>query len=295
MRLLEAYHITEAEELKQQVDAESTFQRLTTLLVKHIAPRLSSNRRQLILVDGLDEADRRAEAFQRLPDPPAGVFVVATTRPVPDRTSLARGRNWEWYNLDAPDLLQENLRDGGEYVRRELVASRLSNDTLEEIARIGAGNFLVLKHLCRHIRWVLEPTEVSEYLRHLATDGAAEKMGFIYHEFWERTTTRLGPDDLKLLREVAGVFVTAQAAITGEMICNVLSLRGSDWDLALRLLVEYLSIIRDEEQGVSETFYRIYHESFADFIRSTILTEGDRNRLHSLMADYCLRILSTDD
>lgn len=293
--LLEAHHLTEAEEQKQQLDAEATFQRLTDLLTKHIAPRLSRDSRQLILVDGLDEADCRAETFQRLPDPPAGVFVIATTRPVQDRTLLARGRNWEWYNLDAPDLVQQNLHDGGEYVRRELVATGLPNDTLDEITRVGAGNFLVLKHLCRHVRRVLEPTDVSEYLGHLTTDGAANKLGFIYQEFWQRIAGRLGPDDLKLLHEVAGLLVTAQAAVTADMICDALSLRAGDWDFALRLLVEYLIVIREEEQGVSETFYRIYHESFADFIRSTVLTEGDRKRLHSLMADYCLRILSADD
>jgi hypothetical protein len=208
---------------------------------------------------------------------------------------LAHGRSWEWYNLDDPELVQENLRDGGEYVRRELAPSGLPNDTLDEIARVGGGNFLVLKHLCRHIRGVLEPTEVSEYVRHLATDGAADRLGFIYREFWERTTSRLDPDDFKLLCEVAGLLVTAQAAITADMICDALNLRAGDWDFALRLLVEYLIVIREQEQGVSEMFYRIYHESFADFIRSRILTEGERKRLHSLMADYCLRILGADD
>lgn len=292
--LLKAHHIAEAEESKQQLDAEATFQRLASVLTKDIALHLSPGRRQLILVDGLDEADRRAEAFQRLPDPPAGVFVIATTRPVQNRTSFARGRNWEWYNLDAPDLLQENLRDGSDYVRRELAASGLPNDTLDEIARTGGGNFLVLKHLCHHVRGVLEPTEVSEYLGHLTIDGAADKLGFIYQEFWQRTTGRLSPDDLKLLREVAGLLVTAQAAVTADMVCDALSLRAGDWDLALRLLVEFLIVIREEEQGVSETFYRIYHESFADFIRS-MMTEGDRRRLHSIMADYCLRLISTDD
>jgi hypothetical protein len=116
-------------------------------------------------------------------------------------------------------------------------------------------------------------------------------MGFIYQGYWERITSRLDPDDLNLLREVAGVLVIAQAAITAEMVCDALSLRGGDWDFALRHLVEYLTVIREEEQGVIETFYRIYHESFADFIRSRILTEEDRRRLHGLMADCCLRII----
>jgi hypothetical protein len=289
--LREAHHIAEAEESKQQPEGGSAFHRLTKLLTQHIVPRLLPDRRQLILVDALDEADHNREAFQCLTDPPAGVYVIATTRPVPNRTLLARGRNLEWYNLDDPELLQENLRDGGEYVERELASSGLPNETLDEIARVGGGNFLVLKHLCHHVRGILEPVEVSEYVKRLATDGAADMMGFIYQGYWERITSRLDPDDLNLLREVAGVLVIAQAAITAEMVCDALSLRGGDWDFALRHLVEYLTVIREEEQGVIETFYRIYHESFADFIRSRILTEEDRRRLHGLMADCCLRII----
>ena len=61
------------------------------------------------------------------------------------------------------DLLQENLRDGVEFVERELAASELPSETLGEIARAGRGNFLVLKHLCGHVRTRLSPGEVGSF------------------------------------------------------------------------------------------------------------------------------------
>ena len=81
-----------------------------------------------------------------------------------DKALLARRSHLEWYDLDSPDLLQENLRDGMEFVERELAASELPSETLGEIARVGRGNFLVLKHLCGHVRTRLNPDEVGSFL-----------------------------------------------------------------------------------------------------------------------------------
>jgi hypothetical protein len=192
--LLEAHNLTEAEESKQQTDPESTFLKLSNLLSKQIAARLLPNRPQLIFIDALDEANPSAggrTAFQRIPENlPAGVYVIATTRPVIERTALARRRNLHWYDLDEPDLLQANLRDGAEYVERELASIDLSQPARDEIARLGAGNFLVLTLLCRHIRTTLEHGQVAEFLQRLATDGREDHLGFIYSEFWERMAAR---------------------------------------------------------------------------------------------------------
>ena len=70
------------------------FLKLTNLLKDQVAPRLTPGRPQLIFIDALDESEPTATgrtAFQRIPeDLPAGVYIIATTRPVTDRVSLAR-------------------------------------------------------------------------------------------------------------------------------------------------------------------------------------------------------------
>lgn len=284
--LLEAHGIIEAEESKKKNLPEEVYIKLTNLLSQDIAPRLLPERPQLLFIDALDEAT--GNAFQRIPENlPEGVYIIATTRPVSDRIALARRQNLYWYDLDAPDLLQENLRDGFEYVQREQIGIELPNETLAEIARIGAGNFLVLKLLCQHLRTTLPPDQVSAFLRHLATDCGKDQLGFIYAEFWQRLTERCTRDEVNLLCDVAGLLVTANAPLTADMVCGVLNLRAGDWDFALRHLAEYFTAIEAEEDNVRVTFYRIYHESFADSLRAKVATAHERfcNRL----ADYCLR------
>jgi hypothetical protein len=284
--LLEAHGITEAEESKQKNSPEEVYVKLTNLLIQEIAPRLLPDRPQLLFIDALDEAS--ANAFQRIPEEvPAGVYVIATSRPVSDRAALARRQNLHWYHLDAPDLLQENLRDGFEYVERELVGTELPNQTLAEIARIGAGNFLVLKLLCQHLRTTLSPDQVAAFVRRLATDGGTDQLGFIYAEFWNRLTERCTRADVNLLCDVAGVLVTAHAPLTADMVCGVLVLRAGDWDFALRHLAEYLAVVEHDEDGVREASYRVYHESFADFLRAKV--EIDRERICNRLSDYCLK------
>jgi hypothetical protein len=65
--LLEVHDITEADESKQRSSPEETYNKLVNLLAEQIAPRLSPQRPQLILVDALDEAkpNRRRQASRR--------------------------------------------------------------------------------------------------------------------------------------------------------------------------------------------------------------------------------------
>jgi len=283
--LLEAHGITEAEESKQKNSPEEVSIKLSNLLSEEIAPRLLPGRPQLLFIDALDEA--AGNAFQRIPENlPAGVHIIATTHPVSDRTTLARRQHLRWYDLDAPDLLQQNLRDGFEYVHRELVGTELPNETLDEVARIGAGNFLVLELLCQHLRTAPTPEQVTAFLRRLATDGGNDKLGFIYAEFWERLTQRCTAADVNLLCDAAGLLLAAHAPLTREIVCGALRWRSGDYDFAFRRLAEYLTALEYDEDGVQATYYRIYHESFADYLRAKVAP--DRNRYRHCLAGYCL-------
>ena len=163
--LLEIHDLTEAEESKRQDSLELVYHKLVRLLTTDIAPRLAPGRPQLIFVDALDEADDVGAAFRRIPEAlPAGVYVIASTRLARARAALARRPHLEWFNLDDPDLTQEILLDGREYVQRELVDAGLAQATLDELARVGAGNFLVLKLLCRHAHTAPAPQQVGALL-----------------------------------------------------------------------------------------------------------------------------------
>lgn len=288
--LLEGHNLTESEEAKQQTQPEPAFLKLCNLMSDQIATRLAPSRPQLILIDALDEAAPTATgktAFALIPESlPAGICIIATTRPVVDRTLLARRSNLHWFDLDSPDLLQHNLQDGRDYVYRELAGHDLSNATLDEIARVAAGNFLVLKLLCNQVGSSLAPQQVSDFLRRLVSDGGADQLGFVYAEFWERIMARLSYAEARLLCDIAGVLVSAKAPLTAEIICEVLGLRSGDWEFAFRHLAEYLTVLRYDEDNAEETFFRIYHESFAEFLRKKVA--ADQSTLENLFADFCL-------
>jgi hypothetical protein len=94
-------------------------------------------------------------------------------------------------------------------------------------------------------------------------------------------------EDANLLCDVVGVLVAAHAPLTADIICGVLGIRAGDWNFALRHLAEYLTIIQNEEDGTRETLHRIYHESFADFLRAKVAI--NRQELSDRLADYCLK------
>ena len=265
--LLDAHGIEEAEDSRRQDSPEAMYNKLVNLLSRSIAPRLAPSGPQLIFVDAFDEAEPTLggkTAYQRIPENlPAGVYVIATARPVRDRTVLARRSHLERYDLDSPDLLQENLHDGAEYAGRELVASQLPTETLGEIARVARGNFLVLNEMCKRVPNCLNPDEVRSYLAQVAT--APDQLGFIYEEFWNRMTQRARLDEQQYLGDVAGLLVAARAPVPADLICRALNLRAPAWDWALRRLTEYLAVTNFDEEGASESVYRIYHKSFADF------------------------------
>ena len=89
-------------------------------------------------------------------------------------------------------------------------------------------------------------------------------------------TDRCTRENVNLLCDVAGACDRPRAA-DGRHDLPVLGLRAGDWDFAAAALAEYLTAIEREECGVQAAFYRIYHESFADFLRVKISV--DRLRL----------------
>jgi WD40 repeat protein len=268
---------------------ERVFLKLCSLLAEHVAGRAGPGRLQLILLDALDESlptPSGKSAFARIPEElPPGVFVIASTRPVVERTALARRRDLHWFDLDAPERAEEDLRDGAAYASRELAGAGLDDNTIGEIARAGTGNFLVLKLLCEHVRAAPAPGPVGDLLRRLSADAGHDRLGFIYEEFWERMTGPLPRADRQLLCDVAGLLVTARAPLAPEMISRALDLRSADWDFALRHLAGYLTAVRLTGEGPA-TAYRLYHESFAEFVRDKVAV--DRRRLEHRLADYCL-------
>jgi len=275
----------------QADDPDRDFNMLHNLLHQHIGPRLGPASPLLIFIDGMDEAGTTPSgrtAWQRLPDLlPPHVYLIVTTRPT-SAASAALARRADAaarLDLDDPGFEEQNFQDGRKYVHRELLGTGLSCETLDAMARVGAGNFLVLKLMCRHAREYLRAEQVEGFLRSLAGTDRQEQLGFIYSEFWRTMLEGCSRDDGDLLCRVAGLLSQARTAVPAELVCDLLDLRAIDWEFALARLRPFLTAIHQDRDGVQETVYRMYHESFADFLRARLA--ADAPRLGMRWADYC--------
>jgi hypothetical protein len=68
-------------------------------------------------------------------------------------------------------------------------------------------------------------------------------------------------------------FATARAPVTQEQVCTAFGLKRRDWDWAFRRLSQFLERggLRQEERGALT--YRIYHETFREFLRKRLAEE----------------------
>ncbi len=100
-------------------------------------------------------------------------------------------------------------------------------------------------------------------------------------------TDRASLEEQNCLGDVAGLLGAVRTAVPAELICRALGLSAAAWDFALQRLLEYVEIVESDNDGTGGSVYRIYHESFADFLRAKLATDFDR--YERLLGEYCLR------
>jgi hypothetical protein len=68
-------------------------------------------------------------------------------------------------------------------------------------------------------------------------------------------------------------FATVRAPVTQEQVCAAFGLKRRDWDWAFRRVSQFLERggLRQEERGALT--YRIYHETFREFLRKRLVEE----------------------
>jgi WD40 repeat protein len=281
-QLVKTHEIEEAEALDAIENARDLSARFHRLLTKHVAPRLGENK-QLIFIDSLDEAktDTELTAYQALPDQlPQGIFVIASTRSIPERIKvLTRREHVQRLNLNLPDFDPDNLQDAGDFVRSRLKDKSIDSSTQDEICRLGAGNFLVLREICRWAREKLLPEDRSGFLKRLAAEPDGP-LRAIYEEFWGR----IPKSNLDAASSVAGLILEAQGPANDALALESGVVGRSGWETGIEHLAEYLKEIKADDGRAS---YRVYHQSFIDFLRTRVDWESQQAR-HAL-AKMCLR------
>ena len=184
------------------------------------------------------------------------------------------------------NLMAEHRSDGAEFVRQKLPSVPLQ--VQDEIAKLGAGNFLVLELLCRRVQENVHADQVAALMRRLAeAPGPEAHLACIYDDFWSRLEERMGTEELRPVRRVAGLLAAAKAPLNAELLRRALDLDASDLRRALEPLREFLTELDSPEDEPGAEHYRIYHESFAEYLRNRLPRDGVR--ASEIWADFCLR------
>ncbi|MBI2301068.1 MAG: hypothetical protein HYU66_19325 [Armatimonadetes bacterium] len=274
--LLRKHNIEDAEPSTD----ENEYPRKIESLLKRISERhLAAGECEIIVVDGLDEAgDSRGRqlALSALPrELPANVFLLVSSRDVPELVSLRRERHLTECSLDAEPAASRE--DVAEYLTLELVgylaSGQLSPAGLQLIADVADGNFLWAKQFCLALRRGLVQIEALA-----ATLPRIVGLETLYEEFWQRALEGASEELRQAVWRAAGVLSVAQSAVTGEQITRVCGLEDARWMLVRQALQQYLDTMAlpdERDSSTSVVGYRIYHQSFRDFLQR----QPERNSL----------------
>ncbi|MBC8350904.1 MAG: hypothetical protein H8E66_02895 [Planctomycetes bacterium] len=284
-QLVEIHSIDQAAVLEPTDDARRLRTKLERLLADHVSPKLGEGK-QLIFIDGLDEADigKDLTSYQALPSPlPKGIILVATTRHIPARSEvLVRREDVERVNLNSTDFDIANGKDAEEFVTSRLAGKSSDATVQREICRVGGGNFLVLRELCRWVSEKLSPQEVPDFLKRLATETGTESDNLhqLYEEFWRR----LPQQKLDTIGEVAGLLLVIRGRATESLCVEALDAGLTKWETAIDAMAEYL---RPRQEVNGSTSFGFYHQSFADYLQTKVKVFADQAK--NRMAEMCLR------
>ena len=290
-RLLQIHHVADESDRGSWHNPDAMLTKLSNFVHHELASRVTPANPQLMMVDALDEARESHTGrmpWQMIPEslPPGVVFIVSsrpdTAEPLLRRPDAAR------FDLDDPDDRAFHDQDLRAYIGGQFHTRRLASATANEIVRASRGNFLVLKHLCIESHLATDETRVADLLQRLLR--FENGLLTVYKDFWERLSRGSredGPGLSQSVCDVAAVLALAGDRMSADMVCSILAgMKSGTWLSVRRRLGEYIEPWMPE--GGAVAYYRIYHETFAEFIRTKVLTEGERKRLHGLIADFCL-------
>jgi len=269
-------------------------------LLEQVAEKLRAEGEKLILlVDALDEADAAAQptGVNRLYLPltlPPGVYIVATSR-----RGIADLRiDCEQQRLEIAQDEEGNLADVQEFIESKLVlagiraylhAQGMKEETfVVEMVDKSQGNFM-------YLRYVLPEIEKGAYQDR---DFSTLPIGLenYYEDQWSRIRVTNENAWFTYKLPVLVALTVVKEPVSVDLIADFSDVADrarilwvlEEWDQFL------FSAQVQDEAGDVQTRYRLYHDSFHDFIAGKDEVEGERVNLkaaHGQIADVLWREL----
>lgn len=266
-------------------DAESEPDNLFKVLLSR-AVSVADEKQVVILIDALDEAsdkdlpNKYANCLllpRYLPD---GAFIVATTRPPRDTTSLPATsperlghsnlvvNNSRIIPLRGSD--EQNLLDIREYVKqfiekhpsimRQRMAEWNASDSqfTDELVKKSEGNFMYIVSMLRDIfegRITKDTIDDISFL----PDGLNR-----YYQFhWQRMRDMAPEEFERMYKPVACFLAAAQGPVS---IQDIASWSDIEPEQVLRVLNDWKQFFKMPDPGNRRRHYQLYHTSFRDFL-----------------------------
>lgn len=276
--------------LPPEVSRDASF--LLNLLEKVAAKLKSSGRKLLILVDALDESDptavtRGSNTLYLPADLPDGIFIVVTSRRAGPPLHYACAE----HKIDLQKEAANNFADvrlfAHAWLGKEGIQAYIRNQGLDdtafvdEIVRLSEGNFM-------YLHYVLPEIEKGTY-RDMKFDRLPVGLKNYYEDAWNRM--REGDPaawfDYKLPVLVA--LTVAKEPVSLELISDFSQVKQlSRIHEVLAEWAAFLQPMEVDEEGDRETRWRLYHDSFHEFIAAKDQVKGERVDLkaaHGMAAD----------
>jgi len=285
-------------------EASRDAQFLRTLLEKVAAKLQAANKKLLILVDALDEADpgsvtRGSNTLYLPSDLPPGVFVAVTSRRNAYRITFAcEGHT---IDLQTEEAAKNNFADvrlftqsyaSQEGIRAYIAAQGLDETTfVDELVKLSEGNFM-------YLHYVLPEIAKGTYT---TRDFSALPAGLqsYYEDHWGRMKEldTQGWIDYKLPVLIA--LAIAKEPISVNLIADFSNVENSAHILqALEDWSQFLQPVEAQgDDGKPQKRYRLYHDSFLDFIGKKDQVEAGVNLVaaNRQAADALWRSLYPED
>ena len=294
--LVERWQLTQPDRSIKEADLEDLVQQLRNRIAE-VAEKYPSER-LLFVIDAVDEAgpaEKTVVSFLQS-EFPNTVQVLVTARPGHVPLSPIQPP----LDLDDPDLWNNHQADGRRFVTATIPS--LEPDSIKKVVRLGDGNFLVLRGICRELRDVPVPG-IAHHLRELDELKAIGRD--LRYELYERTwkrLERLDADELDTIEKVAMLLANASAPLSERIIRDTLKLRRADWVKVQQHFGENLDqskrhppfiagsidpnvAMAGEENAEPTNVVNLFHGTFADFVRQHL--KDDLVESKSQLADYC--------
>lgn len=274
------------------IASDDLFQHLLNTL-DEAGKRLTSTAPQFLLIDALDEAKRpageksRPSVFDRLQLPlPPHVYVIATTRDVREIVDLPRR---VMINMEDPDLKADLIGDGREYAACQLADLGTTDSLLNEIARLGNGNMLVLKLLCdRIVALGCDSGDVRQILRELSAASDDDvRLGYFYEDYWRRLERDRDTPNRQAIEQVFKILAVAQSAITEDMLLRITG-DFAEWQPTRHAAQEYVDFMSADVASQAPERLRLFHNSFRDFLVAKF-PPVEHQHWHQRLGDFCFK------